>query len=198
MIMELDELRQGWKRSAERIQLPGRDIKALIPNKASGSVTELKNRFRRGMLIVPVIIAIALSRLPHHHGLTFMVLFSFLLLFPVCMTWYFYYNYKLVGRMQQTDITVRENLQRQVDSLGKGIRFRLLFTRGMFLVFIVLLEILMYLGKELIGWQLQNPAVRLAVYACVFGAFYLLTHFAVKHRYGKSISYLKDLVNQLE
>ena len=196
--MELDDLKQGWKQSAERIQRSDREIQSVIANKDRGPVAELKNRFRRGMILVPLIMAIALMKLPNHHGLAFGLFFSLLVTVAILMTGYFYYNYQLLSRMQTMDGTVKENLQRQVRMLQKGVRLRLLFTRAMVFVCIVLLEILIYRGNEMGNWQSQALAFRLMVYACVFAAFYVLTHFVVKNRYYKNISHLKELVEELE
>lgn len=196
--MELDELKQGWKRSAEKINTHSRDIQSLITDNQSGPVSELRNRFRRGMIIVPLVIAIALSRLSHHHGLAFNVMFCFLLVFALSMVGYFYYNYKLLGRFQTMDITVKEHLQKQATLLEKGVRFRLIFTRAMAVVFIILLELLMYRGKQLTGWNDKSLTTRLTVYTVVLAIFYLVTHLAVKHRYSKNINHLKELVNELE
>ncbi|HWI93304.1 MAG TPA: hypothetical protein VNT20_18625 [Flavisolibacter sp.] len=196
--MELDELKQGWKRSAESMQIPATDIQSLINDKETGPLIKLRNRFKRGMIIVPLVIAIALSRFPHHHGVTFIILFSFLLVFAFSMTGYFYYNYKLLGRLQTMNISVKEHLQKQVTTLEKGLHFRLIFTRGMVVVFIALVETLMYWGKELAEWYAEPLTTRLMTYVVLFAVFYFVTHLAVKHRYGKNISRLKQLVNELD
>lgn len=196
--MELDELKKGWRTSVERIQTPSRDIQSFINNEGGSPVKQLRNRFRRGMILVPVIIAIALSRFSHHHGLAFTLFFSFLLVFALSMTGYFYYNYKLLGKAQPMNVTVKEHLQKQVSMLEKGVRFRLIFTRSMAVLFIVLVEILMYGGEELRGWNSESLITRLAVYAAVFAVFYAGTHLAVTHRYGKHIRHLRELVNELE
>ena len=196
--MELDELKIGWKRSAEKIQTPATDVYSLINNKHTGPLNELKHRFRKGMILVTVIIAIALSRLPHHHGIAFTMFFSFLMFFGISMIAYFYYNYQLLSRAQAMNVTVKEHLQKQVRILENGVRFRLIFMRAMAIVFIVLIEVLLYWGKDMGKWQSQNVTTRLAVYAGVFAAFYLLTHMAVKKRYGQHITNLKQLVSEIE
>lgn len=196
--MELDELKQSWKQSAEKMQGSDSHIQSVIANKDRGPVAELKARFRKGMILIPLIMAIALMKLPKHHGLAFDLFFSLLSTVAILMTAYFYFNYKLVSSMQAMDGTVKDNLQKQVRILEKGVRFRLLFTRTMLLVFIVLLELLSYQGKEMEGWYSQALVVRLMVYAFVFAGFYLLTHLVVKNRYSKYISHLRELVDELE
>jgi drug/metabolite transporter (DMT)-like permease len=196
--MELDDLKAGWKRSVGNIQKPSADIKSLLTSKGTGLVSELRDRFRRGMIIVPIVIAIALSRLPHHHGFVFYLCFAFLLVFGLSMVGYFYFNYRLLGRVQAMDASVKENLQKEVRALEKGVRLRLVFMRGMALLFILMIEGLIHFGEELSEWNAEPFTVRLMLYVVAFAAFYLLTHLAVKHRYSRKISHLKELVNELE
>ena len=195
--MELDDLKKGWNMSVANIQKPQTDIQSLIKNRGNGPLRELRNRFKRGMILVPVIVAIALSRLPHHHGVVFYLCFSFLLVFAISMAGYFYYNYRLLGRVQALDSPVKENLQKEIRVLEKGVRLRLVFMRSMALLFVLMIEGLMFWGKELTEWRAEPLPTRLMLYAVVLGGFYLVTRLAVKHRYSRLIDHLKELVNEL-
>jgi hypothetical protein len=68
----------------------------------------------------------------------------------------------------------------------------------MALLFILMIEGLIHFGEEFSEWNAEPFTVRLMLYVVAFAVFYLLTHLAVKHRYSRKISHLKELVNELE
>ncbi|MDQ6608532.1 MAG: hypothetical protein M3Y85_01780 [Bacteroidota bacterium] len=197
--MELDELKQSWTKSNEKIKIPDRDILEMIRNNSDGPVAKLKRRFKKGMFILPAIALIAGTKLVQKHGFIFDVFTLYFFTFCFLITIYFYLNYRLVSQIQAVDGDVKTNLKRQVRLLQAGLKWRLLITRGMMVLFIIVLELLMQLKQDngFEKWHTQPVVIRLLIYAGAFLFFYLLTKFATNLRYNKYIRHLEVLTEQL-
>jgi hypothetical protein len=128
------------------------------------------------------------------------VLYWYFIGFCVGVMAYFYFNYRLVSRMQTMENSVKENLLQQIQTLQAGLKWRLIITRSLVVIFILLLELLLFLHQEprFSGWYGQPLHIRLLAYAGAIVFFYLLTKFALHHRYGKHIRYLQTLTEQMK
>lgn len=198
--MELDDLKQKWTTSNEKIKLPDRDILDMIQNDSQGPVAKLKRRFRKGMVLLPAIAIITATRLAQKHGFIYEVFTWYFITFCLLITLYFYLNYRVVSQIQTVEGDVKTNLKRQVLLLQTGLKWRLLITRGLMILFIILLEFLMQLKQDngFEGWHHQPIFLRLLVYAGTFSGFYLLTKFATNLRYKKHIRHLESLTEQMQ
>ncbi len=198
--MELDDLKQSWTEAAKNIKPLNTNIMEIIQNKSDGPVAYLKKSFRKGLVLIPVVVSMLIINLSRKHEIFSDGLFWFYIIFCSLMMLYFFYNYRLIHKMQYMDNFVKANLEKQVEILENGLKWRLVITRGAFLVFIVLVEVLMYYRQEpsLVKWYAQPLIVRLAVYAALIAAWYFITKFAFKYRFGKHIQNLKKLVHQMD
>lgn len=198
--MELEELKRAWTKSYDDATAGNRDIFDLIQNKSAGPAARLKRRFKKGMILIPFITTIGIVELWKKVNFMPHVMAWFLLGFGVLMMIYFYLNYRFISRIQTLEGNVKHNLQRQVQLLKNGLRWRLLITRGIIISFIILTELLMYLNiaPELENWQHQQLIWRLTVYAGYIIFFYLVTKFATDLRYKKHILRLEELIEQMK
>lgn len=198
--MELDDLKQAWNKSDNAISHGNRNIIELIQNKSAGPAAKLKRRFKKGMILIPFILSIAVLKLTKHSGLLPQLLVWYLSMFGIAMMTYFYLNYRLINSMQTLEGSVKDNLQKQVKLLRIGLRWRLLITRGMFLTFIVLTELLMYfkIVPETENWRQYGLFLRLSIYAGSALFFYFLTKFATDFRYKKHILRLEELIEEMK
>ena len=198
--MEIDDLKESWRNSTGKIKTPERDIIALIQNKGNGPAAQLKRRFRKGLLLIPFVACIVTIQFSKKGNLFSDVLYWYFIGFCVGVMAYFYFNYRLVSRMQTMENNVKENLLQQVQTLQAGLKWRLIITRGLVVIFILLLELLLYLRQEprFSGWYGRPVHIRLLAYAGAVIFFYFLTKFALHHRYGKHIRYLQTLTEQMK
>lgn len=144
--------------------------------------------------------SMVIINLSPQHDIFSDALFWFYLIFCLLMTLYFYYNYRLINKMQCMDCLVKSNLEKQTEILENGLKWRLVFTRAAFIIFLVLLEVLMYYHQEpsLEKWYSQPLIIRIPVYAVLITAVYFMTKFVFRHKYGKYIQNLKKLVQQMQ
>lgn len=197
--MELDDLKQSWQKATERAERPNRDVQEMLQNRSEGPVAQLKRRFRKGLLLMPALVGISFFELHADNTISWLVR-GYLLVFCFLMLIYFYLSYRLVSKMQNMHETVKANLQRQVELLKTGLKWRLLITRSMFLLYAILLEVFMYVRPNdgLSNWRAHSLPFRLCAYAGAFIAGYLISKYATNHRYKKQITYLEQLVAQMQ
>jgi len=198
--MELDDLKKTWQQSNENIKAPQKDIRELIQSRSEQPLAKLKRRFRKGILLMPVIAAIVVIEFSRKQDFASRFLVWYLLCFCLIMMLYFYVNYRLVNRTQLSEGDVYSNLVIQTKMLTQLLQLRLLLMRGAIALFFLLLEVLMYLrhGKGYESWQAHSIFFRLAVYVVTFIFFFFFTRLAINHRYRKNIQYLQLLVKELE
>jgi hypothetical protein len=196
--MELDELKQSWQKATEKMELPNRDVLELIQHRSEGPVAQLKRRFRKGMILILLVTGFSLIEL---HGKSDLseIMKWYLAGFCGMILIYFYLSYRLVSKMQEMQETVKANLQRQVHLLKTGLKWRLIVTRSMFVLYMVFLEAYMYLRPKdgLTQWRALPTGERLVIYAGIFLFMYLLTKYATTHRYKRHIEHLERLTEQM-
>ena len=198
--MELDDLKQPWLESAKNIKPLNTNVMEIIQNKSYGPAAQLKRNFRKMIIIIPIVVSMLIVNLSKKHDIFSDVLFWFYIVFISSMMLFFYYNYRLINKMQCMDCLVKSNLEKQVKTLENGFKSRLVIIRGAFIIFIVLLEVLMYYNQEpaLAKWYAQSATIRMSAYAILITAWYFITKLIFRTRYGQHIQNLKNLVQQME
>jgi uncharacterized integral membrane protein len=197
--MELEDLKKDWQKSGFPRE-SSRDILEMIHHRSEGPAAKLQRRFRKGMILAPVILAVMIIRLSGKKlTLTSDFFFCYFAAFCVFITLYFFVNYRLVSKMQDMDEAVRSNLEKQVSLLEKGVRWRLIITRMFFLLLPVLFEVMIHISAEpsFSSWLGRPWPVRVLAYAVGLALFFTLISFAIRTRYGRQITRLKELVAQL-
>jgi hypothetical protein len=198
--MELDDLKKSWQQSNATMKVPQKDIRELLQSRSEQPLAKLKRRFRKGMLLMPVIAAIMLSEFSGKKDLASHFLVWYLLCFCAVMMVYFYVNYRLVDKRQVAGGDVRSNLIHQTKMLTTFLNLRLLVMRGAIAFFFLLVEAFMYFrhGEGFQSWHARSILLRLAVYAGTFLFFFLFTRLVINHRYGRDITHLQELCKELE
>ncbi len=198
--MELDDFKQPWKDSTEKINPLNINIMELIQNKSYGPLAVLKHRFRKQLIILPFVMLMLMFTLSKHHDIFSDVLFWCYVVICIMMCSYFFFSYRLISNMQYMEGKIKSNLEKQVHMLENFSKWRLIIVRIVFVAFIVLLEILMHYQQEpsLAKWHAQPFGLRIVCYAALFLVFYFFSKAAFKYKYGKHIQYLKSLVQQMQ
>lgn len=198
--MELDDLKKPWQQATEKSKPSDTDIMKLIQNKQYGPAASLKKRFRKQLIIIPLLLALIIPNLSRHHDLFSDVLFWCFIGTGIAMCLYFLHSYRLTSSMQNMERPVKANLEKQVAVLEKGFNRRLRIVRILVVFYIVSLEALLYLKQEpsLVKWYAQPPGIRLLCYAGFVTAFFFASKIIVNYKYGKHIRSLKELVGQMQ
>ena len=198
--MELEDLKKSWQVFGENIAPPKKEIAELIRSGSEQPLEKLKARFRKGMLLMPLVAAVVIIQFSHKKDFASQFLVWYLVCFSAVMLVYFSVNYRLVTKMQSNEGDVLSNLVRQTKLLTRLLQLRLLLMRGAMILFCVLSELLIYFrnGKGFESWQAHSITYRLSVYTLIFVLFFFFTRIAINHRYRKNILRLQSLIKEAE
>jgi hypothetical protein len=198
--MELDELKQTWKQAEATMKPANANIIELMQNKSYGPVAELKRRFRKQLIIIPFLVAIVINNLSIKHNIFSDPIFWCYIAFCTFVCASFYFNYRLLNKMQCMDCMIKSNLEVQVKTLETRLQWHVKGVRIMLVFMIVLLEVLMYLNLEpsFHKWQLQPISIRFASYLALVVLQYFVSKLLFKRKYGNHLQYVKKLVAELQ
>ena len=208
--MELDSLKEIWKEAEGKNSAPaaGEEIMAML-NKSSNSPIA---RMMRNVLIEMILIIVLFGAVAIYYFIAFNGKFSSIasvctVLAALC-TFYYYRKWKLLQSMQCIACQVKSNLDRQVKTLEKYIRFYFLSGTAMVPLVFIFLGLLFYYkfpagslkpifpppgeinSTTWVGWVLS--LILLTILAYCGNRWY------VKRLYGQHIQQLKRLLEQME
>ncbi len=198
--MELDDLKQTWQQS-QSTKTSNTDIMQLIQHKTYGPVASLKRAFRKQIVLMILVPAIILF---NNAGDLSSVLNSVILwcylAFCIGVIVFSYYNYRMVRKMESMDNLVKANLQQQVSLLETRMKWKKTGLMMALVFFILLLEIIPYFQqyRMLDKWHALHPAIRFLIYAALFALQYFANTWVNERRYGRHLSYLKELAGEMQ
>jgi len=197
--MELDDLKPTWQKS-QPTTTSNTDIMQLIQHKTYGPVAALKKAFRKQIILMGIIpvyfILINTNDLPH--VLNSVILWAYIA-FCIGVIVFSYYNYRMVTKMESMDNLVKANLEQQVSLLETRMKWKKTGLVIALAFFILLTEIVPYFQhyRMLDKWHALHPAIRFLIYAALFALQYFANTWVNERRYGRHLSYLKELANEM-
>jgi len=198
--MELDNLKEAWRGQAVNASPGSNDeILLILQKKSKSPIAKIKRNLRWEMIAVVVfysafIIYYIIANKGRYWELALM-----LFLMGVLFMFYYYRKNKLLNEMECVACEVKSNLQRQVSTLGKYIRFY--FVAGTLLTPVAYFTtglIVLYKspgvtvsGTQFISWFIGGGiAITILVY--------FLNIWYVNKLYGRHVKKLKELLQQME
>jgi cyanate permease len=197
--MELDDLKQSWKQG-DKTPSNTPNIMELIHQKSKGPIASLKTAFRKQMGAITAIMAsIIITQARNIDNASSNVLFWTYIGFCLAMIAAFYFNYRLTQKMESMDEQVKNNLEQHVALLEQRLKWQVIGTRLVGLLFVLLLEVLpLYQhGRMLDKWHALPAAIRFACYAAFFVLQYFLGRAIKQRKFGKHLDHLKSLLQEL-
>lgn len=197
--MELDDLKQTWQQTEKTPKSENNDIIELIKHKSNGPVAALKKRFKKQMILILLLVAFIINSFSHKQIFTDVMFWSYIT-FCIALCLFFYFNYRLVSKMECMDCMIKSNLEQQVNILEKRLKWQKVGKQTALVFFIVLSETLTYFANEpmLEKWHSVPLFIRLLVYASLFTIQYFISPLISKRKYGRHLSYLKQLLNEMQ
>jgi hypothetical protein len=208
--MELDELKEIWKDAGEKNgPRPGNtEILDMLSKSSKSPVAKMMHN----VLVEMILIIVLFGGVAVFYFFAFkgrFISISWLYIATACLsTFYYYRKWKLLHEMQCVACQVKSNLQLQVKTLEKYIRFYLIAGTAIVPLLFIFFGVLFYLsfpsgrfdplfpplytafGKKWIIWALSQSA---------FTAFvYLANRWYINKLYGRHIRKLKELICQME
>ncbi|NML19919.1 hypothetical protein HHL16_03490 [Pseudoflavitalea sp. G-6-1-2] len=216
--MELDSLKDIWKEQDQHVDRHpdnSNEILSMLGKKSQSPVAKLRRNLRWELVAVIITYAFAIIYyLTEKHGRYWEVSILFTLV-AVGFGFYYYHKDKLLKSMQCVESEVKSNLQHQLGTLEKYVRFY--FIAGTLLMpFLYYLTGLIILYKtpsfQLSGETLGNRAQPMLNAVREHGLFtefliggvvvtagmYFLNKWYLNKLYGQHIKYLKDLLRQMD
>jgi hypothetical protein len=200
MIMELDDLKQTWKQadSEKNINL---NIMEVIQNKSYGPLVELKKGFRKRILLMMIVpCAVLLTNVTDINKTLSSVMFWSYIAFCMGNLVFSWLNYRIVARMEGMDGVLRTNLGEQINILETRLRWNIIGVRLALLFFIALTEIVPYFQhySMLNKWHSLNPLIRYGAYTLLLVLQYFISRKNSERKFGRHLSYLKELLKQMQ
>lgn len=195
--MELDQLKENWNReSAEDMELVNKNIMELIQHKSYSPVAILKRKFSIQLLIFPMLVGIVFYKFTKNPELITDFTFWFFILFCFAFACFFWFNYSIVNRLQNSHDNVKAAIVNDITILEKGFKKYFIVSRIIFVLFIIILEVLIYNHKlpDFENWYSYALPVRILGYILVLIFQYFLAKFSFQKQYGQHISFLKNLL----
>src|SRR4051812_27652546 len=199
--MELDDLKDAWKLAEKNHTLTNNNIMELIRHKSYGPIAALKTRFRKQMILMPLIMLVLfMNGIIGHLEILTNVMFWCYTVFCLSLSVYFYLNYRLVKKMECMDGMIKSNIEQQIEILEKRLVWHIIGVRVALIFFIALAELLIYVqpGSMLLKWHQVAPGVRILSYGALLVLQYFLSRALSQHKYGQHLAYLKELVKEMQ
>jgi hypothetical protein len=199
--MELDELKESWKKTGTNDKKSKLNIMELIQHPSYGPVATLKREYRK-LIILLVVMPLCLL-LTNAQDITkplTSILFWFYTLFCFGMIYYFTRNLKLLDKISRMDNPVKENIQQQVSILENRLRIQMKLKVYIFLIFILLVEVVPYIQdyRMLNTWHNLPILIRLGSYSALILLQHFLSRAVLQKKFGQHISYLKEMLKEME
>ena len=198
--MELDDLKQTWKQSETNKNI-NTNIMNLVQHKTYGPIAALKKEFRKQIIVMSLLplFLIFTNANDISKPLT-SILFWAYVLFCAGAILFAYFNYRIANQMSVMDGRVKSNLEKQVDVLQTRIQWKITGLRIAMLFFIILTEVVPYIQhySMLDKWHSLSPAIRFSAYAALLLLQYFVGRKIIYRKFGSHLSYLKDLIREME
>jgi hypothetical protein len=198
--MELDDLKQSWKNTTIN-KNKNNDIMDIMKHKSYGPIAALKREFRKQIIVMALLPFFLLFTTVNDISEVFTnVLFWSYVAFCLGMIVFASINYRIVEKMEVMDVSVRSNLQQQIDLLETRLSWKLIGLRIILLFFIVLIEVIPYFQhyRMLDKWHSLSPFIRFGAYAALLILQYFLSRIISERKFGGHIKYLKELMKEMQ
>ena len=197
--MELDNLKEAWKGHTVKDAADSNDqILSMLQKKSQRPIAKMKrNLFRELIAIIIIYTATSTYYIFANKG-KFWEVGMMLLMIGVLFLFYYYRKNKLLNEMECVACEVKSNLQRQVSTLEKYVRFY-------YLVGIILTPLAYFTTGLLVLYKSPGITMSTNIYIWFFGSgiianilLYFLNKWYVNKLYGQHVKQLKELLKQMD
>ncbi|WP_316800188.1 hypothetical protein [Pedobacter frigidisoli] len=191
--MELDDLKQDWTFSSQKYKAPTYKLGELISQKGNGSLGKLKAKYKKQMILLPLVAAFLTVAMIVKPVLQQSAFIWFIIPVALTLALMYYRDYKLIEKMEDANTeSVKSSIQKNMHLLRQNARHHLIFARIFLAAFIIILEATMYFqpGNDFAFWQTIALPLRLIIYGVAGFLQPYITKYFFDYHFGK---YIKDL-----
>lgn len=200
--MELDSLKNSWNSVSVDLNRNEFDIITTTKKEMQTPLTALKKIAKKQTLVLPIIfgfLVVMTTSVPEMK--TQLLIWMAFIVLPLT-TIYYYFNLRMIRELEETNGTVKGDLQRKVSRLVKSNNIYLILTRVIFVALIILIEVIllnnrMDLVVDLKALKSIILPLRLLIYAGVIGIHYILSRYTFNLYFGKYLNHLKSLLKEM-
>src|ERR1700712_1949123 len=145
--MELEEIKNIWKGTGNTGSV-NYDIDKMLRDSSSSPLILLRKRLRRHIIAILLAIGLIILNLSPHHRIFNDGLFWCYIFFCTIMIGFLMYGFRLVSNMEKSSGSIKSNVQTGILLLENSLRLKLLVVRIMPVLFILLMEVLMFYHQE--------------------------------------------------
>ncbi|MEP6795328.1 MAG: hypothetical protein ABJB16_13445 [Saprospiraceae bacterium] len=198
--MELDELKQTWKQTPIKPN-NNTDIMELIQHKSYGPIEAMKSSFKRQMIMMLILpFVLVMTNLNNIQGVFSSIIFWSYVVFCMGIVIFSYANYRTLLKMDKMDGMVKSNLEQQINSIEKRLKWNITALPIVTIFFITLVEIVPYFQhyRTLEFWHSISPVARYITYALLLVLQYFMSRRVSQRKFGDHLVYLKELVTEMK
>lgn len=198
--MELDELKQNWNQSNDKLFAPYQ-LDKVIASKSSGILSKLKAKYKTQAILLPLaaaFLSLAMITKPilQQNAFIWMIIPIMILLALI-----YYQGYTLISKMEQAySESLKNAIQKNLSLLSLNTKKQLILIRIILVILILVLEITIYQQTTTAFnfWQDIALPVRMGVYALLILAQPYFTRYIFEFSFGRYIKELRQLLDQTE
>lgn len=201
--MELDLLKNSWKKISVDVDSNEFDIISATRKQMKSPLEELKKRSKKQIIILPllfiflVVMAITVAK-DNNNFLIYMAL----IILPLLMI-YYYFNLRLIGQLEMFNGSVKNDIEIKIRKLIKSNFIYLNITRLLFLILIIFSEVLLRYNRfdlvpELALLSKVSFLLRLCMYVGILGMHYLISKYTFNLYFGKYLKQLRSILSDMQ
>jgi hypothetical protein len=197
--MELDNLKEAWKgHTVKNAADSNEEILSMLHKKSQRPIAKMKRNLFRELIAVIVLYTGSIIYYMIADQGKFWEIALMLFLIGVVFLFFYYRKNKLLNEMECVACEVKSNLQRQVSTLEKYVRFY--YLAGM-----ILTPLAFFTAGFFVLYKAPGVTMSSNFYIWFFGSgvvmtiiLYFVNKWYVNKLYGQHVKKLKELLNQME
>jgi len=202
--MELDNLKDLWRDLGQTEVHHNSDeqIILMLQKRSKSPIAKMKRNLRWELIAVVILYSLPIWHFFTVHQARYWELALFLLVIGIFFIFYYYHKNKLLGEMQCVTCEVRSNLEKQLITLEKYVRFYFISGTILTPVAFFVAAFIVWFKSPVTGVSKSLNSIQ---YTYIIGLgiivtilSYLLNKWYVNKLYGQHIKKLKNLLHQME
>jgi len=197
--MELDNLKEAWKgHTIKNAADSNEEILSMLQKKSQRPIAKMKRNLFRELVTVIVLYTASISYYIIAESGKFWEVALMLFIIGVLFLFYYYRKNKLLSEMECVACEVKSNLQRQVATLEKYVRFY-------YLVGMILTPLAYFSAGFFVLYKSPGITMSTNFYMLFFGSgvvmailLFFVNKWYVNKLYGQHVNKLKELLKQME
>ena len=206
--MELEQFKNLWDKDAAPEQKKGEYFISLLRKRSNSPIARIKRNLRAELIVIVIMYTVGVTYYFLAFGGKMAEIAWFMLVIGLLFLVYYYFKNKLLNNMQCVSCHVKSNLELQLGTLEKYVKFYLLagiILLPVTMLFVGYVTIILYperIGKTHVpGYDASTyqTGIFLLVFTAVLSVgSYFLNKWYINRLYGRHIKKLREILKEME